>query len=457
MTPFKINPAALALTLGSCLCTAPAWALSAEQIAQLDGDRYTCMGAERAGSDAGVAEYSGKWFKTWPGQSKAHGYEPGPYADEAPLFTITAQNMAQYSAHLSEGQQALFARHPDHYKMHVYPSHRDFKPADWVCDAVKRNAQSAKLSADGLGLEGTTGAHPFPFPTNGLEAIWNVIMPSRAWTEAAIFDVADVFANGRIAWGKWDYKVLSVGNDPNERHSFSDPINGYFLIKILAPSRQKGEINVGYQLNNFSSGTSTQAWQYNPGIRRTRKAPEIGFDYPVPPSGMRTSDDDYIFNGSPDRYSWKLVGKKELYIPYNNFKINDPALKYKDLLTPGTINPEHVRYELHRVWVIEGHLKEGLRHVYKKRVIYADEDTWLAFMGDNYDNRDNLWRVNWIHYFYSQESGTYHRGASVYNDLIADSYEATHLVNEAGNGWWRLNQPMKKNDFTPEAATQQGQ
>ncbi len=429
-----------------------------QEIAQLDSDQYTCMGAERAGSESGVAAYTGKWYKTWPGQTRPHGYEPGPYADEKPLFTITAGNVAQYADKLSDGQKAMFKKYPDTFRMNVYPSHRDFRPADWICDVVKKNAAEAEIIDDGLGLKGHAGAHPFPFPKSGLEAIWNIIKPSRAWTESVIFDIADVFSSGARAWGRWDFKVLSVGNDPDPktRGGWDSHAEGYFLIKLLLPARQKGEINVGFQPNSYAGGNSTQAWQFNPGIRRTRKAPEIGNDYPVPPSGMRTSDDDYIFNGSPERYTWKLVGKKEIYIPYHNFKINDPAVSYKTLLTDDTINPDYVRYELHRVWIVEGYLKEGLRHIYKKRRIYADEDTWLAYLGDSYDMRDQLWRVNWINYFYSQESGTHHRGVSLYHDLTSGAYQANYLVNERGEKWWRLNLPMKVQEFSPEAATRQG-
>lgn len=433
-------------------------AATAEEIASLGGDQYTCMGAERAGTDSGIPEFSGKWFKTWPGQSKEYGYEPGPYADEQPLFTITAGNMAEYEHRLTEGQKAMFAKYPDSFKMHVYPSHRDFRFADWVCEALKNNATEAKIVDEGLGLEGTSGVHPFAFPKTGLEAVWNVIKPHRAWTEKAVFDIADVYENGTISWGRWDFNVMNTGThpDPDKRVPYTTPVEGYFLIKLLLPSRQKGEINVGFQPSNFK-GNTTQAWQYNPGIRRVRKAPEVGFDYPVPPAGLRTSDDDYIFNGSPERYTWKLVGKQEVYIPHHNFRINDPALSYDDLITPNTINPEYMRYELHRVWVVEGYLKEGMRHVYKKRRIYASEDTWLSHISESYDNQDQLWRVNWIAYFYSQESGTYHRGVSLFHDLTSGAYEASYLVNEAGDNWWRINTPMRKQMFSPEAAARAGQ
>ncbi len=237
-----------------------------EKAAELDGPRLTCMGAERAGTPSGVAEWTGKWYKTWPGVSKPYGFEPGPYKDEKPLFTITAQNMSQYADKLTEGQKALFKKYPQSYKMHVYPSHRDFRFADWVCDTVKKNAVTAEVKPNGLGVIGVSGGHPFPFPQSGLEAVWNVIFPHRAWTEAAVCDIADVYSNGSIAWGRNRFRTMNPGNnpDPKARGSYQDKVNGLFYTSYILPERDKGFTAVGYQPNDFSND-STNSWQYQPG------------------------------------------------------------------------------------------------------------------------------------------------------------------------------------------------
>jgi hypothetical protein len=433
----------------------------AEKAAELDGPVLTCMGAEKAGSASGIPEYTGKFVGEWPGMKTGkgkHGYEPGPYADESPLFTITAQNVAKYADKLTDGQKGLLKAYPDNYKINVYPSHRDFGYQPWVCETVKKNATTAEVIHDGKGLKGTSGAHPFPFPQSGLEAIWNAINPHRAWTEKAVCDIADVYANGSIAWGRNKFMTMNPGNHPKERGSFQNPknINAYFYTSYLLPERDKGFTAVGFQPNDFTNA-GTMSWQYLPGLRRVRQAPEVGFDYPVPPGGLRTVDDDYVFNGSPERYTWKLVGKKEFYLPYHNNRMNDPEVPYSTLIkTGGTVNPDYVRYELHRFWVIEGTLKPGMRHIYGKRIIYADEDTWLATWADNFDARGQLWRTAFVAYFYSQESQTFHRGASIYHDLTSKAYEAGYLTNQAGSNWWRLNTPMTPAQFSPEAAARGG-
>lgn len=445
--------------VGALLSGAVAAKVPAEKAAELNGPKYTCMGAEKAASASGIPEYSGKYLGEWPGMKHGKGksgWEPGPYADEKPTLTITADNMGQYADKLTEGEKGLLKKYPGVYKMNVYASHRDFRNPDFVCDTVKKNATTSEVVHDGLGVSGISGAIPFPFPGSGLEAVWNIINPYRATNEDAVVDVADVYANGSIAWGKHHFRTMDPGKDPAKRGSYQDKIGAYFYESFILPERDKGFTAVGYQPNDFSKD-ATSSWQYLPGLRRVRQAPEVGFDYPVPPAGLRTVDDDYVFNGSPERYTWKLIGKTEIYVPYHNFKLNSPEVKYADLIKPSTVNPDYVRYELHRVWVVEGTLKAGVRHIYSKRRLYADEDTWMALWADNYDARGQLWRVATVGYFYSQESMAFHRGASIYHDLSSGAYEAGYLTNESGDKWWKINQPgVTPALFTPEAAARGG-
>lgn len=449
------------------ICTFAALALSAlaaqsasakvpeAQAAKLGGEQLTCIGAERAGNaDGSIPAYSGKWLgAAWPGAKKS-GYNEGPYADETPLFTITSDNAAQYADKLTEGQKALLKRYPKAFTMPVYASHRDFRYPDWVCDSVKKNATTAELVHDGLGFTGTTGGIPFPFPKDGLEAQTNMQYPHRAWTEEGILDQFVVYPNGNRAPGRVVYKILSPWNDPNHRGSNQDEVNTYFYSDTLLPERDKGAITLGWTPNDNS--IDRQAWFYSPGTRRVRQAPEFGFDTPQGAGGFRTVDDDRLFNGSPERYDWKLVGKKEIYIPYDTFKQNDPAVKYSDLLPPSSVNPQYMRYELHRVWVIEATVKNGYRHVYAKRQFYVDEDTWHAVWADNYDTRGQLWRASMVNYFYSPSIEGFQAGIAIYHDLTANAYYVDRLVNESKQ-WWVLNQgELTPEMFTPAAASRHG-
>ena len=131
------------------------------------------------------------------------------------------------------------------------------------------------------------------------------------------------------------------------------------------------------------------------------------------------------WNGAPDRYDWKLIGKKEIYIPYNAYKLADKKLKYKeDIIRKNTINSDLMRYELHRVWEVEANLKPGSKHIYGKRVFYLDEDTWTVVYEDAYDTRKQLWRIG-VHpmiQFYDVKI-PYFR-ANIWHDLNSGAYYA---------------------------------
>ncbi len=162
-----------------------------------------------------------------------------------------------------------------------------------------------------------------------------------------------------------------------------------------------------------------------------------------------------MYNGSPDRYDWKLIGKKEMYIPYNNYKLWSPSLKYADILKPGHINQDLARYELHRVWEVEGTLKPGQRHIYAKRHMYFDEDTWALVEVDHYDGRGQLWRVG-----EGYQVSDYQHGASTYAvqalyDLIAGRYIALGMTNESKKAT-QFDQKFNMNDFTPAALRNAG-
>ena len=450
--------AALTAAAGMLAAHSAAAAVSAEEAAQLGGDKLTCTGAERAGNaDGSIPAYSGQWLGAPPrlDLKNASGHDSDPYADEKPLFTITAQNMAQYADKLSDGQKALFKRYPDTFRMPVYTSHRDFRYADWVCDTLKKNAATAKLIHDGVGVSAVTGTVPFPIPKSGLELQWNLQLPTRAWTEVATYDQAAVYGNGNMAWGRVSYNILAPVNDPAKRGSTTDTLGSYFNVITLLPERDKGSLDIGWTPNDYDHNY-THTWGYNPGTRRVREAPEFGFDLPQGAGGFRTVDDDRLFNGSPERYDWKIVGKKEIYIPWDGYRLNDPKVKYKDMLLKGTINPDYMRYELHRVWVLQATLKPGYRHLYSKRMIYMEEDSWHGVMADTYDNRGQLWRVGMINYFYAYEMQAYHAGVAVYHDLVDGAYVADRLVNEQPDGEKLNAGGLSAADFTPDAARRGG-
>ena len=424
------------------------------------GKELTCVGAEKAGSKDGVPEYTGKWLGTPPGvKYTPHvGQHPvDPYAGEKPILTITAENQAQYAAKLSDGQKALFAKFPKTFRMDIYPGHRDFRYSDAACDAAKKNALNAEIADGGLSVKnGVRGAIPFPIPKDGNEALMNNMFPSRAFNEDKLADIANVLSDGSISWGRQHNRNLDYGNIPDE---VGKPLEGKMansLTAVQLPEREKGSVSVSAEPVNFAKDKRL-AWSYDPGTRRVRQAPEYGFDQPLPGTGGKmTIDSDRLFNGSPERYNWKLLGKREMYIPANGYKLHGKDVKYADLVKPGVPNADYIRWELRRVWTVEATLKDGYRHLYSKRVLFLDEDTGMAVMTDLYDARGSLWQYAYINYYYGFDTNAWQAGNAFFFDLNSGGYVAYNLFQERPTGPILNKGDLKPSMFTPEAARNAG-
>nr|WP_271106208.1 DUF1329 domain-containing protein [Pseudomonas tohonis] len=324
----------------------------------------------------------------------------------------------------------MLKRYPASYRMQVYPSHRDFRHASWIEDNVRRNALRAELVNNGEGVKGAHGGAPFPIPKSGHELLWNHNLRSTAWKEDAHYRMALTLGNGNRQFELTRYQVQWPWNDPNGTGEPALELYAMGLHRTLEPSRKRGEIILIHSFVNPAL-QPTQTWQYLPGTRRVRRAPTIGYDHPYGAGGFRTTDEDRLFNGAPDRYEWTMLGKQEVYIPYHNYRANDPSLPLETLLSDqGHLNPELIRFELHRTWVLEAKLKPGKRHVYARRVLYLDEDSWAAVLADNYDARGSLWRSNLQTTFYAYELEGFHAGIAVYHDPIAGAYLADRLSND---------------------------
>jgi hypothetical protein len=227
-----------------------------------------------------------------------------------------------------------------------------------------------------------------------------------------------------------------------------------FKQEIFAPARLAGRILLVHETLDQNK-ENRSAWLYNPGQRRVRRAPNVAFDNPKEGGdGLTTSDTVDMYNGSPERYNWKLVGKQELYVPYNSYKLHSGALKYTDILKPLHLNPDPLRYELHRVWVVEGTLKEGTSHIYKKRTFYVDEDSWQILAMDQYDSRGQLWRVSEAHCINYYEVPTFWSTVETHYDLQSGRYIAINLTNETAP--YNFDVKFAATEFTPDALRREG-
>lgn len=425
------------------------------QEAERLGQELTCVGAERAGNAAGtIPEFKGLYVGEVPGWDAAphSGAHPiDPYAADQPILVITAANMAEHADQLTEGQQAMFKRYPETYKINVYEGRREFAYPDVVCERAKWNALNAQIVDDGFGYTGL-GYVPFPIPESAMEVLWNHQLPFRAWTQDEIRDIASVTANGNIGWGRSHGRCLAppMDPDPNHRPHTDDGVSAYCTTEVLLPLRERGNTSLNHEPYNYKTAPRT-AWSYNTGTRRVRLAPGYGYDQPLGGSnGLMTIDEDRLFNGAPDRYDWKLIGKQEVIVPANAYKVHGKDVTYDQLLTVNHPNPDYLRYELRRVWVLEATVKSGSRHVYGKRKLFIDEDTWHAVLADNYDSRGELWKHAIINYYYHPDTQGWQAGASFFHDLNSGGYIGYTLSNERQRAAILNKGEMDPTQFTPD-------
>jgi len=449
----KLRLICAGLITGLVTFTSAQAAVSAAEADKL-GTTLTPIGAEKAGNAAGtIPAWDGGNTKV-PAGFKTGGHYPDPFADDKPLFTIDAATAEKYKDNLAPGQLALFKRYPG-WKMKVYPTHRSAAYPAGLYAETKANATKVKLVSGGNGLEGTNGGVPFPIPQSGLEVIWNHLTVYKGDTYATSWAQAPVTASGDYNLVQFDYEYDFVYSNQKKTPAQREPnLLFYFLQVIKEPARLAGSILL---VDDFIDQVKTprKAWTYNPGQRRVRLAPTVVYDNPgTAADGLRTNDDFFMYNGATDRYDWTLVGKKEMYIPYNAYKVNGPSLKVKDVLRAGHVNPEPLRYELHRVWVVEANLKKGTSHLYKKRTFYIDEDSWVIHATDKYDNRDQLWRYDELHSYGYYDVPFLAPGLEVKHDLLTGRYIALSLRNEEKVVY----QPIVRTpaDFTPDSLRTRG-
>lgn len=439
MTAFKFLPLVLGLLAASALAHA-----KENQPARLDGP-LTPVGAERAGNaDGSIPAWDGG-MKSGAAAVSANGDYTDPFATEQPLYVVSKANVEQYRELLSAGQQAMLARHVD-YRMNVYPTHRSAALPQRHLDESRANLAKVTLSDDGNGLNGYHFGVPFPQPTEGLEVMWNHLTRYRGGSIRRQFSSATVQEKG-------DYTVVSSDGLTVFRENIADlePSENLLLlnrVRTTAPSRYAGEVTLVHEPLNLVAGVRA-AWQYNPGQRRVRRAPTVAYDSSARYSfGQVVADSVDGYNGAPDRYEWKLHGKREMLIPYNAYRMASKQTSYSELLKPGYLNPEHVRYEKHRVWVVEATLKPGVRHVYAKRRFYLDEDTWQIVASDIYDSRGELWRSYESHIAMLHDIQLPLTVAEATYDLISGRYAVNYLTNEVTSKA-RYGEILSKSEFTP--------
>jgi len=416
--------AALRTLLSAVLSLAFGHLAQAGEASRLGGD-LTPGGAEKAANkDGSIPAWSGNEVQQsgWSyGKLRSDHFK---YKADKPIATIDASNADKYADKLSAGQLAML-KQVKGYRMDVYPSRRTCGVPDFVADNTKKNVGTAKVGADGWSLkEAWVPGYPFPMPANGAEAMWNAKMRYRGLGVDYKNVVTSVSPRkGGTEWiraGQEFTAYMPWGAKGSTQLSKLPQIEYYAYFAYTSPTALAGQaLAISYFLDQAGSET----FYYFPGQRRVRRMPTYSYDSPqIGMENQYTLDEPFVFNGTIDRFDWKLVGKKELYIPYNAFGAYNFTGKFDDIAKTDFIDPNHRRYELHRVWVIEATVKQGMRHTAPKRTFYLDEDSWNIVLADDYDAQGKLAKMREGFLIPVYETGTCDVSAFVQHNLTEGRY-----------------------------------
>lgn len=412
----------------------------------------TPVGAEKqASADALIPAWTGGDTappKGWkPSQPRVN-----PWAGEAALFSVSAANLAQYASRLSPGQQEL-VRTLKGYRMDVFPAKRSCGYPEMVYQRTRTAQGTARLGADGVSLvDAQTAAVPFPEPKSGAEIIWNHKLRYQGQGLSWAYATAVPPKNGGIGEPLLsDELILWPMADPkNKDVKGAGMVDTFFMTTTTAPAQIAGDAVLAYSFVDKPN----DIWLYFAGQRHVRRAPTYGYDAPILNiENLMTVDSFLMYNGPMDRYDFKLVGKREMIVPYNWIALANPADKLSDVVLPSYLNRDLTRYEHHRVWVVEATVKPGQRHVFPKRTFYIDEDTWGIVVHDMYDAQGKLQRVMESGPFVAHEIGSCVWQATVSHDVVAGRYVADRLPAGKTASDWAAGRDgrVKASQFEPDS------
>lgn len=420
------------------------------QAAQL-GNELTPLGAERAGNAEGT-------IPAWTGGASAPAHyrsgmhHPDPYAADAVLYQISHEHTEQNASLLPEGLRDLLERHPEYY-LRVFPTRRSAAAPERVYEATRQNALNAELVENGNGITGAAAGIPFPIPQNGTEVIWNHILHYRGDQNHFINNQA-VVINGNANLIKRDRQIYYVYGREGMTPDKLDNTLLHYKYTVTAPARLAGtSLVVEDPLDQIF--TTRKAWRYSPDNRRVRRLPSLAYDSLQPDtSGLATADVVDSYNGAPDRYEWTLAGKREMLVPYNSYAVHQKGIPYDQIVQAKTLNPELLRYELHRVWVVDANLRYGYTHPYVVRRFYIDEDSWQILAVDLRDKNGELIGLQESHPINYYDVPMFGSTLETLYHLKTGNYFVDGLDNN--EPMYDFEAQLSPRDFSPQALRREG-
>lgn len=448
--PFAFTARALAGAVLALTLAAPAFAadttLAAPPPEPMVGGDLTAFGAVRAANRNGT-------IPAWTGgmNEPPPEYAPGrhlrdPFPDDTRWFTVRADEVARYRSRLSAGQIALFQKYPESFQIPMYPTRRTAAAPQPIAEASIENAAGrARLLENGLAVAGARIGIPFPAPKTGEEAMWNHLLRWQGVSVSRTYGIAVPDEHGHSTPAVYREDRLSTyaaGQD--------GPVAVQRRRVGLRPAEVAGAALLTQQILNPLQRPPV-TWYKPPGEKTVPvRAPDFAYDTPDPASGgLRTADMLDMFSGLLDRFTFELLGRREMYVPYNAWRLLAPDLAPEEVFWSAHPNPTLTRYELHRVWMVEATLKRGLRHGFPRRVFYLDEDSWQILMAEHYGPDGGLARYAEAHPVVHPQVPVLLPAREVTYDLASGRYVVSGL--DGSEKPPVFDRPLTLEDFTPES------
>jgi hypothetical protein len=359
------------------------------------GKELTAIGAEKAGNaDGSISAYEGNDTPLAGWEWGKNRFDYWKYKGDKPLFSIDGSNVDKYAAHLTDSQiQAL--KTIKGYRMDVYPTRRTCAVPALLAERTKANAAEAKIGADGWSLEhAKTAGVPFPIPKTGVEVMYNARVRPQSigvtWNDGTSIISpragSDEFTH--YQWLQYFYYPTQNAAKASMEADGNVEVYGFYIF-----SKPPGLAGQGLVTTAYMNRDPEQSY-YFPGQRRVRRLPTYVFDTPFIGYENQYLIDEQLMQWSTlDRFEYKLVGKKEIYVPVNGFRMFEYKADPKTVFEKTFINPDFRRYELRRVWVVDATIKPSYRHLAPHRIYYIDEDSWNIVTSTDFDHDGKVWKL----------------------------------------------------------------
>ncbi|MBV1930572.1 MAG: DUF1329 domain-containing protein [Porticoccaceae bacterium] len=392
--------------------------------------KLSFFGAEIAGNKEGsIPAWTGGITSPPPAYKKGD-WHPDPFVSDQVLFTIDHANIEQYKDKVSAGHQALMAKYPDSYRLRVYPSHRSVSYPSRIEAQTLKYQNQAKIVDDGAGIEGIVQGIPFPRPENGEQAFWNMRLSYKGGGYSGYYSTALTTSEGGYELGISKHEIEFMYGDERTTLENLNNIKTRAVMYTLRPAKNAGGMYLYHFLIN-SKDEERRNWAYNPGKRRVKRSSMISHDQPMAGSdGIHIWDQGDMWLGPMTEFNWKIIGKQEMYVPYNAYQLHSGDTRVDDIVTARHINQDLARYELHRVWVIEATRRENSSHLYQRRRYYLDEDSWRIMVAEHYDENGAVHRFSEAHHINFYEAKVFYTTLDTYYKLDTDRYYLRHVDND---------------------------